>query len=170
MVPITPLLSKTMRSGGMSSRYTPVKHSWRDGRSLTNRKVPPGRKSIAHSASGAPAGSHHRITCSGCVHASKTWVLGASMARVSTIVREPGSAFIVVSSATFLLRHVHRREVVVQVGEPGLPLASKGLDPISNFLELRWHQLSRSPLGGSSSNDQPRFLQYLQVLRNGWLC
>src|SRR5215469_8351333 len=60
------------------------------GARFTQRKAPPGRRSISQTASGTPLGSHQCATCSALVQASNTRPRGALKSRVTTICRSPG--------------------------------------------------------------------------------
>src|SRR6266849_6210523 len=128
------------------------------GPRLTHRNAPFGRRSISHTESGAPLGSHHCVTCSAFVQASKTTVRGASKVRAMTMWRSEGVvtfALPVCSIAdlslslrafTSFLLLPQFTQVAVEAGESLLPEASIGLHPFRDVLERERDKRARTPL------------------------
>src|SRR6516164_8051506 len=128
------------------------------GARFTQRKAPPGRKSISQTASGTPLGSHQWATCSALVQASKTSARGASKSRVTTIWRSLGAVIVTapklfngaVSMSSFLptyfLLLLHLFQVAVQADKPLLPETAKGLNPVGNIPERDRDECARTPL------------------------
>src|SRR5437867_10519128 len=114
-----------MRSGGVISRYTPVKGcSTPSAPRLTKRQVPPGRKSMSHDVSSVPRGPHHCRMYSGFDMASNTSFRGASNSRTSLIVVSVGSVTLrVLVFAAIALLLVF--ELAQQVIEPFVALVPR---------------------------------------------
>src|SRR5215472_3719729 len=119
------------------------------GERFTQRNAPLGRRSISHTASGAPLGSHHCATCSALVQASKTRARGASKRRVITIWRPPGVAtvtdpmfFTGISPllSMWCVFRLHLFQVPIQAGKFLLPELSEGLNPFGNILQRDRHE------------------------------
>src|SRR6516165_307885 len=148
------------------------------GARFTQRKAPPCRKSISHTASGTPLGSHQCATCSALVQASKTRARGASKSRVTTMWRSPG---VVIATAPMLfsgavslsllpstcfLLLLHLVQVSVQAGELLLPEAAKRLNPIGNVPKRYGRERARTPLCIALAHNQARALEDGEVLGN----
>src|SRR6516165_9847883 len=148
------------------------------GARFTQRKAPPGRRSISQTASGTPLGSHQCATCSDLVQASKTRARGASKSRVTTIWRSPGVAIVTgpmlfsgavslspLPSTCFLLV-LHLVQVPVQAGKSLLPEMAKGLNPVGNIPKRYRRQCARTPLCIALAHNEARAFEDAEVLGN----
>src|SRR5215472_10513176 len=147
------------------------------GARFTQRKAPFGRKSISQMASGTPLGSHHCVTCSALVQASKTTARGASKSRVTTIWRSLGVVIVTgpmlftgpfCPSTCFLLL-LHFFQVPVQTGEFLLPKAAKRVNPVGDVLERDSHECARTPLCIVLAHNEARAFEDAEVLGDGRL-
>src|SRR5215472_14121896 len=145
---------------------------------LTQRKAPPGRRSISQTASGTPLGSHQCATCSVLVQASKTRAHGASKSRVTTIWRSPGVLMVtapmffngavslsLLPSTCFLLL-LQIVQVPVQAGKFLLPEAAKGLNPVRNIPERHRRECAWTPLCIALAHNKAGTLEDAEVLRD----
>src|SRR6516164_5702736 len=146
------------------------------GARFTQRKAPPGRKSISQTASGTPLGSHQRATCSALVQASKTSARGASKSRVTTIWRSLGAVIVTgpmlftgtrsvspLLTTCFLLL-LHLFQVPIQTGKFLLPEAAKGLNPVGNIPKRDGHECARTPLSIALAHNEARTFEHAEVL------
>src|SRR5215471_4382002 len=82
---------QTRRECGVTSRYLPKNSMGCGDAALPNTKryLPPTRTSASQERRDTPNdfGAHHRLSCSGLVHASNTMRAGALKVRVTTISR-----------------------------------------------------------------------------------
>src|SRR5579872_844829 len=142
---------------------------WRSSRPSAERiriyHPPPTRKSISHWRTVKPCGPHHCDRCSGCVHTLKTSARGASKTRVMTSSRDDSVAAVLVAGILLLLL-LHLAQIFFETIETLLPETPIVFDPLGGILERARLEPARTPLRLAPARDEPRALQYLEMLGN----
>src|SRR5262245_60161010 len=169
---------QTRRACGVTSMYLPKNAmgsgnaSWRN----TNRYVPPTRTSASQETMVRPNdfGTHHRLSSSGLVHASKTKRAGALKVRVTTNsrsdLRSVVVGFFMSVGSLSLLASIGRLlpsqfgDNLVQLIEACGPELTMPLEPSGLFFQSVQAELARSHAPDLLRGDEPRLLQDADVL------
>src|SRR5881397_1639714 len=162
-----------MRSLGTTSRYSPWKPTSNPSSvTMTERHLPPTRRSISTTVTSPRFACHQRLTSSGVVHALYTRCLGASNSLVMRICSSVGSDNVAVPLlviAIFFLLLLEILQHDVQLVEPLRPQTFVVLHPVMDGLECGAVQPVLPPPSFSAHVDCSDFAEHPQVLGHLWL-
>src|SRR4029079_10871232 len=159
-----------------TSTYVPKNAAGSGLASNTNRYLPPTRASTSQDSKVIPIdlGTHHRLSNSALVNASNTMRAGPLMVRVTTTSRSDfrstvvrfctGPGLLSVLAFIALLLSCEFLDNLVQLVEAFVPALAVPLEPRRLFLQSARAQLARPHAPDLLRGDEPRLLQYADVL------